>query len=209
MLLLEPARLLDFRKGTVESGVPVFDFFSWFVTKFVRGSAGRKRWSVRNMLTQVLSDVVGLMDEAFAILLFEICYDRWLVSAEVARGKKNGDLHSSWSEALPKQRYTKMGAEWTREGLRQYQFLHDTVKAGRAAGQNNSWERKVLRQAGKNNPISYEVENSDGNGASGCDDGAAYNIPMGGIYGESSEGFSFESEYELHDSKSSNSTRGV
>jgi hypothetical protein len=119
MLLLEPARLLDFRKGTVESGVPVFDFFYWFVTKFVRGSAGSKQWSARNMLTQALSDVVGPMDEAFAILLYENCYDRWLVCAEVARGN-NGDLHSIRSEALPKQRYTKTGAEWTREGLRQY-----------------------------------------------------------------------------------------
>jgi len=29
---MEPARLLDFRKGTVESGMPVFDFFYLFVT---------------------------------------------------------------------------------------------------------------------------------------------------------------------------------
>ena len=102
-----------------------------------------------------------------------------------------------------------MGAEWTREGLRQYILLHKAVKAGRAADRDNSWEREVLRQAGKNNPKSYDRESSHEIGASGCYDGAAYNIPMGGIYGESSEGFSFESEYELHDSKSSNSTRGV
>jgi len=35
----------------------------------------------------VLSDAVGLMDEAFAILLHENCYERWLVCAEVASGK--------------------------------------------------------------------------------------------------------------------------
>ena len=74
---MEPACLLDFRKGTVESGMPVFDFFYWFVNKFVRGSAaGRKQWSARNILTPVLSDVVGPMDEASAILLYETCYDR-------------------------------------------------------------------------------------------------------------------------------------
>ena len=74
---MEPARPLHFRKETVESGMPVFDFFYWFVTKFLRGSAaGRKQWSARNILTPVLSDVVGPMDEAFAILLYENCYDR-------------------------------------------------------------------------------------------------------------------------------------
>jgi len=52
MLLLEPARLLKFRKEIVESGVPVFDFFYRFVTKSVHGSAGRKRWSAQNILTQ-------------------------------------------------------------------------------------------------------------------------------------------------------------
>jgi len=74
---MEPARPLHFRKETVESGMPVFDFFYWFVTKFLRGSAaGRKQWSVRNILTPVLSDIVGPMDEASAILLYENCYDR-------------------------------------------------------------------------------------------------------------------------------------
>jgi len=94
---MEPARLLHFRKGTVESGKPVF---YWFVTKFVRGSAaGRKQWSARNILTPVLSDVVGPMDDFSAILLYENCYDRWLVSAEVARRKNNGDLDSIRSDA--------------------------------------------------------------------------------------------------------------
>jgi hypothetical protein len=46
-------------------------------------------------------------------------------------------------------------------------------------------------EAGKNNLKSYEMEMRDGNGASGCDDGAAYNIQMGGIYGESAKGLSF------------------
>jgi hypothetical protein len=52
MLLLEPARLLEFREETVGSGVPVFYFFHSFVAKSVRGAAGRKRWSVRNIVTQ-------------------------------------------------------------------------------------------------------------------------------------------------------------
>jgi hypothetical protein len=50
---------------------------------------------------------------------------------------------------------------------------------------------------------------SNGIGASGCDDGAAYNIPMGGIYGESSNGLSFQWDYEPHDNKDSNSISEV
>jgi len=98
-----------------------------------------------------------------------------------------------------------MEAEWTREGLRQYQLLHKAVKAGRDSDHDNSWEREVLRQAGKNNPKSYHRESSHEIGASGCDDGAAYNIPMGGIYGESSEGLSLEWHYEPHHNGNSNS----
>ena len=62
-------------------------------------------------------------------------------------------------------------------------------QAGRLT--KTTFRSKVLRQAGENNPKSYEMEMSDGNGASGCDDGAAYNIQMGGIYGESAKGLSF------------------
>jgi hypothetical protein len=87
--------------------------------------------------------------------------------------------------------------------------LQEAVKAGRAADQDNSWEQEVLRQAGKNNPKSYDMESSHEIGFSGCDDGAAYSIPMGGIYGESSEGSSLEWDYEPHNNGNSNSISEV
>jgi hypothetical protein len=141
--------------------------------------------------------------------LLQSCFTRTVVTSGVfaqrwPEEKYSSYLHSIWSEALPKQRYTKMLAEWVmlldqwmrllqscfkrtvvtgglfaqrwpeeelmvtciQFGVRHFQnkgtlkweqsghgrgsadinfCTTDAVKAGRAADQNNSWERRPVR----------------------------------------------------------------
>ena len=140
-------------KNIVETRRQNHEMYQDFATFFIAPVVGKRKF-VNSNFKFLFSKYVTVSDEAFALLLFENNYDRWLDMANNNNWSSSGvlPLYTTGGNGnqTPKQGDSKpaktnnsspcMYQGWSIHGIRRFNELFDLVKKERATQLGRDWE---------------------------------------------------------------------
>lgn len=135
--------------------------FAWFWDSLLECVVGSERWGNNKhsvIISGMLPDAndgndpcVTESDEAFTLLLFENCRDKWIASwknNKYGTSIKDAALYSARGPPLPDKYHS-----WNETGMNRFHELCNLVEADRAADKYNQAEKRMLAIVRKNNGL--------------------------------------------------------